>query len=151
MENTTPLKLFIRYLIKRLSLPSWFLRGFDYQQHEGRTLYAEILFNSWQMQQLNQGFYPKNLFHMFFYYNQKEKWYIQINFIISLLVTVNCQLFLSQLAYLLACSTSNSTMSMEKLSNISHSVSSDNSGCMFKSFRETFSLVTSSKTTLHLQ
>ena len=72
---------------------------------------------------------------------------IPIKFIISSLVTVNCKLFLSQLAYLLVCSTSNSTVSLKKLSNISHSVLSDNSECMFKSFRETFSLVTSSITT----
>ena len=36
-----------------LSLPSWFQRGFDYRQHESRTLYPEILFGSWQMQKLN--------------------------------------------------------------------------------------------------
>ena len=72
---------------------------------------------------------------------------IPINFIISSLGTVNCKLFLSRLAYLLVCSTSNSTMSLKKLSNISHFVLSDNSGYMFKSFPETFSLVTSSITT----
>ena len=47
---------------------------------------------------------------------------IPIKFIISSLVTVNCKLFLSRSAYLLVCSTSNSAMSLKKLSNISHSV-----------------------------
>ena len=70
-----------------------------------------------------------------------------INFIILSLITVNFKLFLSQLAYLLVCPTSNFTMSLKKISNISHSILSDNSGLMFKSFRETFSLVTSSITT----
>ena len=70
-----------------------------------------------------------------------------INFIILSLVTVNFKLFLSQLAYLLVCPTNNFTMSLKKISNISHSVLSDSSGRMFKSFREFFSLVTSSITT----
>ena len=72
---------------------------------------------------------------------------IAINLIILSLVTVNFKLFLSQLAYLFVCPTSNFTFSLKKISNISHSILSDNSGLMFKSFRETFSLVTSSITT----
>ena len=72
---------------------------------------------------------------------------IAINLIILSLVTVNFKLFLSQLAYLFVCPTSNFTISLKKISNISHSILSDNSGLMFKSFRETFSLVTSSITT----
>ena len=72
---------------------------------------------------------------------------IAINLIILSLVTVNFKFFLSQLAYLFVCPTSNFTISLKKISNISHSILSDNSGLMFKSFRETFSLVTSSITT----